>query len=253
MKYESSADSIELTFSASNKGKFRFKTRKTNVDFGTSFGTRSNEFNETVYLEWQIGYDIPTTVINEDGSHPTKLTEFSFVGSNGKTKYLYELSEILCEAVIIKLVTANEIDSLLREIQGYDDFIDKNEIVVGEHTIIELNELPFIETSIKLPTLFMPQNSDGTQIEISIQKQQYAYGFQPMIYFCIPFRTFINWNELNGRCSVAGNGLKYTIDKNNIIVIMNLFRIFGMSSARHKNDIMKILSIIIDYSIINNP
>jgi len=140
----------------------------------------------------------------------------------------------------------SEIDSLLREIQSYDDFIDKNEIVVGEHTIIELNKLPFIETSIKLPTLFMTQNSDGTQIEISIQKQQYAYGFQPMIYFCIPFRTFNNWNELNGRCSVVGDELKYTIDKNNIIVIMNLFRIFGMSSARHKNDIMKILSIVID-------
>ena len=55
--YVCSENSIELTFSAANNGKFRFKTRDENISFGKTFATRQNVFTEKVYLEWQIGYD----------------------------------------------------------------------------------------------------------------------------------------------------------------------------------------------------
>ena len=243
MKYQTDKNSIILTFSASNSGKFRFKLRNSNIDFGNTFSTRNNAFDERAYLEWQIGYDAIVSDV-EAGRKNTNLTQETFVGDNGKTKYPYELSEILYEAIIIDLVSIKEIDNLLKEINAYDEFIDKKEIIVEEYSSLMLNGISFTETSIKLPTLFLPQSSDGTQIEISIQKQQYASGVQPMIYFCIPFTSFQNWEELNGRSSVRGDELSYVIDEKNIEVILNMFKVFGMASRRHKFDVVQILQTI---------
>ncbi|NJM54480.1 MAG: R.Pab1 family restriction endonuclease [Blastocatellia bacterium] len=111
------------------------------------------------------------------------------------------------------------------------------------YSSVLINGLPFKETAIKLPTLFMPQ-MDGTNIEISIQKQQYATGVQPMIYFNIPFKSFANWKELDAKKSVKGNTLKYLIKKENAEVITNLFKVFGMASSRHKFDVEQIIKTV---------
>ena len=55
--YICSNNSLEITFSAANDGKFRFKTREKETSFGKTFAARQNVFNEKVYLEWQVGYD----------------------------------------------------------------------------------------------------------------------------------------------------------------------------------------------------
>lgn len=240
MEYERKADEIELKFSASNAGKFRFKKRIKNIDFGKTFSTREDVFDDSSYLEWQIGYD----VIVGDAKKVTKLTQETFIGDNKKTKYPYELSEILYEAIIAGLASLDDIDDLINEINSYTEFIDEKEIIVEEHSVINLNELSFIETSIKLPTLFMPQEVDGTQIEISIQKQQYASGVQPMIYFCIPFNSFSDSESLNGKSSSKGDTITYTINRKNVEVILNLFKVFGMASRRHKFDVEQILKTI---------
>lgn len=238
--YVCSNNSIELNFSASNNGKFRFKTRDGDINFGKTFATRQNVFSEKVYLEWQIGYDALVQDV-ESGKKQTKLTQEKFIGSTGKEKYPYELSEILYQSIKCGLVPAQEIDKLLTEISSYRQFFDGKEIIVETYSSLLFNGLAFKETSIKLPTLFMPQNADGTQIEISIQKQQYASGVQPMIYFCIPFKSFANWKDLEGKKSIKGNTLKYIVKKDNVEVILNMFRVFGMASSRHKFDIEQIL------------
>jgi len=238
--YTCSNNSIEFNFSATNNGKFRFKTRNGDITFGKTFATRQNIFSEKVYLEWQIGYDALVQDV-ESGKKQTKLTQERFIGSTGKEKYPYELSEIFYESIKCGLIPAQEIDKLLAEIGSYNHFFDEKEIVVETYSSLLFNGLAFKETSIKLPTLFMPQNSDGTQIEISIQKQQYASGVQPMIYFCIPFKSFANWKDLEGKKSIKGNTLKYIVKKDNVEVILNMFRVFGMASSRHKFDIEQIL------------
>ncbi len=230
---------IELTFSAANDGKFRFKTREKNEGFGKIFATRQKAFNEKVYLEWQIGYDAAVDDVKA-GKKQTKLTQATFTGSNGKEKYLFELSEILYESVKCGLVSTKDLDKLQTEITAYNKFFDEKEILMETYSSILINGIPFKETAIKLPTLFMPQ-SDNTNIEISIQKQQYASGVQPMIYFDIPFKSFANWKELDGKKSVKGNTLKYIIKKENAEVVTNMFKIFGMASSRHKYDVEQIL------------
>lgn len=231
-------NSIELTFSAANDGKFRFKTRKSETSFGETFATRQKPFNEKVYLEWQIGYDAMVEDV-KSGKKTTKLTKEIFIGSNGREKYLYELSEILYESIKCGLISIKDLDKLNAEILSYNSFFDEKEIEIEKSTDVSLNNIPFKETAIKLPTLFMPQ-TDGTVIETSIQKQQYASGVQPMIYFNIPFKSFVNWKELNGKKSVKGNNLKYVLKKENAEIILNMFRVFGMASSRHKFDVEQI-------------
>ena len=50
---------IWLVVSANNSGKFRFKKRKSRLDFGETFSTRECLFDDQTYLEWQISYDVP--------------------------------------------------------------------------------------------------------------------------------------------------------------------------------------------------
>ena len=241
--YTCSENSIRLNFSASNDGKFRFKTRDENVGFGKTFATRKNAFSEKVFLEWQIGYDALVQDV-ESGKKTTSLNRTKFVGSTGKEKYLYELSEILYQTVKCGLVSTAEIDKLANEIDSYAQFIDEKPIIVEKPVKLLMNGVDFAETNVKMPTLFMPQNSDGTLIEISIQKQQYAAGVQPMIYFCIPFKSFVNWKDLDGKKSVRGSNLQYVLKKDNVEVVFNLFRVFGMASSRHKFDVRQILKTI---------
>lgn len=244
MNYKIEKDKIILNIRATNDGKFRFKTRENNLNFGDTFATRGNNFSSNVYLEWQIGYDAIVTDV-EAGKKETKLTDLTFVGANKKTKYPYELSELIFDSIKIGLISKNKITELLKEIENYSDFIDEKKIEVEHSKKINLNGISFEETSIKLPTLFMIETTDNTQIEISIQKQQYASGVQPMVYFCIPITSFENGKDLFGKPSTNEDNLIYVFDKRNVNILFDLLKIFAMCSRRHNFDIKEILKILL--------
>jgi len=217
------------------------------LQFGATFSTRKDNFNENVYLEWQISYD--TTVADAiKGKKDTKLKDLTFVGANSKTKYLYELSELVYEGISNGLILVDDISLLLKEITNYREFIDNKKIAVEYDSKIIINGIPFKETSIKLPTLFMVETTDGTQIEISIQKQQYATGVQPMVYFCIPIKSFHNYNAILGKPSKSGDELIYIINNKNARVLFDMIKIFAMCSQRHNFDIAEIIKILIKLS-----
>ncbi|MDI6735398.1 MAG: R.Pab1 family restriction endonuclease [bacterium] len=238
-------NNILLTIPATNAGKFRFKKRKNRLDFGETFSTRECLFDEQTYLEWQISYDVPIKDV-EDGKKETKLTSKHFVGSNRKTKYPYELSEIFYKAMELEFITKKEVENLLNEIRDYKSFIDEKAITVEHHSRLTINGINFEETSIKLPTLFMIETLDETQIEVSIQKQQYASGVQPMVYFCVPLKAFKNSSELHGKSSVSGDKLVYVINKSNVFNIVCMMKVFGMASKRHNYDVVQILKVLLE-------
>ena len=245
MEYKIKDKNILLVIPATNAGKFRFKKRKNRLDFGETFSTRECFFDDETYLEWQIGYDIPVKDV-EDGKGETKLTKKHFIGSNGKRKYPYELSELLYTAVDLGLITKKDLGDLCHEVKSYKNFIDDKSISVEHHAKLTINGVNFEETSIKLPTLFMVETLDHTQIEVSIQKQQYASGVQPMIYFCIPIKSFTDCSTIMGRSSVAKDTLCYTINKNNALNLIYLMKIFGMASKRHNHDVVQIIQTILE-------
>lgn len=245
MVYTIKENNILLTIPATNAGKFRFKKRKNRLDFGEIFSTRECPFDDQTYLEWQIGYDVPIKDV-EKGKKGTKLTSKHFVGSNGKEKYPYELSEIFFKAMELKLITKKEVEYLFNGIRDYKSFIDEKAITVEHHSRLTINGINFEEASIKLPTLFMIETLDKTQIEVSIQKQQYASGVQPMVYFCIPLRAFKNSSDLLGKSSVSGDKLVYVINKTNVLNLIFMMKVFGMASKRHNHDVVKILETLLE-------
>ena len=102
------------------------------------------------------------------------------------------------------------------------------------------------EIRIKLQTLLLIETLDETQIEVSIEKQQYASGVQPMVYFCIPLKAFKNSSDLYGKPSVSGDKLVYVISKANVLNLVYMMKVFGMASKRHNHDVVKILETLLE-------
>lgn len=245
MNFEVKSDKIIINIPATNAGKFQFKTRETNLGFGDIFATRTKIFNEKIYLEWQLGYDAVVSDVKA-GKKQTGLKEFSFIGDNKKEKYLYELSELVFEAIKINLISKEKISNLLNEVKNYFSFFDdKRKIEVEHPKKIEINGLLFEETSIKLPAFFMIETVDQTQVEIHIKQQQNASGTQPMVYFCIPIKTFSNYKDILGRSSVPTDILIYEFNKESTQVLFDIIKIFAMCSKRHNYDIIQILKLIL--------
>lgn len=245
MRYRIRNAEIEIVIPAANNGKFRFKKRENCYAFGRTFPTRTEPFDKQTYLEWQIGYDILAKDV-EAAKIGSGLYSQSFVGSNGKEKFPYELSELYYRAIGLGLIAKQHVRQLLEEISAYRELIDEREIRVEEmKTAININGILFEESCIRLPTLFMSQTSDGTQIEVAIKQQQYASGVQPMIYFCIPLDSFRNSSGLLGRPSRKEDELIYVINNGNAQNLTRLMEVFGMASKRHQHDIIEIIKVIL--------
>ena len=57
MSQETQTPEILVKIPISKQGKFRFKIRTSNLEFGDTFATRQKEITKNLYSEWQIGYD----------------------------------------------------------------------------------------------------------------------------------------------------------------------------------------------------
>lgn len=74
-------------------GKIRIKNRSILNEYGAPVATRRDGFALSNYVEWQIGYDVVKKEVNK--LTKSSLPETEFVGANGKSKALYELSEYI--------------------------------------------------------------------------------------------------------------------------------------------------------------
>jgi len=83
--------------------KTRIKKRSFFNEYGVPVPTKQEKFSPSCYVEWQIGYDIVTS--DQEKLKKTTIKNSFFVGSNGKEKTLYELSEYIyyfCKWDIVK-------------------------------------------------------------------------------------------------------------------------------------------------------
>lgn len=243
IKYILRNDEIELHLPNKNQGKFRWKQRKDNSFFGMSFPTATERFTNDAYLEWQIGYDMET-------NHKTKktiLNHLEFMGSNKKKKNPYELSEILYLMLDMSLVSKKTINDLYIEITERNFFLDEeHKIKVKDPKTVKLSDFLFHRQDIVLPTFSNYKDEKGLSIEISIQKQQYGTGVQPMVYFTIPLPCFDNYQEMLGKTSKEFSNAIFIVNKNNSDVFLNMFRFFGICSFKHKMDVLSILSLLLN-------
>jgi len=232
---------VELFLPTKNKGKFRWKTRTDNSQFGSVFATATIPFTENSYIEWQIGYD---SEINHT-KKTTMLDNLEFVGANGKIKNPYELSEILYLMKQSNIITKEDIRNLIIDIEKRDfSFDEQYSIKTSQKEVVTISDFKFHQQDIILPTFSDYKTDKNLSIEISIQKQQYASGVQPMVYLCIPIQRFQNYKLMIGKTSRDVDEAKLVIDDSNKEFVFSLFKYFGICSSRHKHDVLSILQML---------
>ncbi len=243
---------VHISIPVKNKGKFRWKNRKTLNDYGEGFSTDKIPYSRDSYIEWQIGYDVPVKSYENDPiSKPTTLNEIKFINLKGVEKYPYELSEYLVAMFDAGIVTNNEIQNLINEVSKNKTSLEEEFKIkmnfVGDY---EVDGFLFKQQDITLPTFIHKEKNGNLSVEISIQKQQYATGVQPMLYLIIPITSLENGNEMIGKTAkqLKFNYTSLVIDEKNKDSLLNIFRFFGICSIKHKHDIKEILRLINEYT-----
>lgn len=223
-----------LCFDIKNKGKFRVKELNESHISVFSKVIKSNLLDQkNWYLEWQITYFI------EDRSEVTveDLLISQEIEVNDKKIYPYELSGIFKKVIEIGLINLKEVNNLKNWVCKTEQSIADSFSVTSKNCdkfkTININEFDFECIKLELP-LFIHRNNDGTWIEVLIQKQQYAYGTQPMVYFCIPKSNF----------KKLDNNWIWEINTTNSNVLIALFKAFASASINHRNDVCKILEFL---------
>ncbi len=241
---ETKNNSLTIKIPLTSQGKFRCKNRSTSTEYGNGFAPKTTEFTQDAYVEWQIGYD---TKISDADKKTTSLKEYTFIGANNSEKYLYELSEILWHLCKIGLITLEQINSLYNEILNYGVFLQENFQIqmstIGPETI---NNKKTTKSIITLPTFTFDEGINNEIFtEISIQKQQYATGVQPMLYVIIPVLAFDNGISIIGKTSTEITHGIYTIStKERANLFLKIMSYFGFCSEKHQHDVLEILKII---------
>ncbi|GMO61462.1 MAG: R.Pab1 family restriction endonuclease [Rickettsiales bacterium] len=228
---------VKIPLTTTN-GKIRVKERSMLNEYGLPVATKQIPFNQKMYIEWQIGYE---------NDKATTLSNKTFINSNGKNKALYELSEYLYYFYKWNVITKNELQTLKDFIENTDDtkLIDVNNdynILRSHFKETKLFGIDFLQTEIKYPLLVHKFAKFDIITEIIIKEKQQAIGVMPMLYLCFPI-TELKANLLS-RVAKTKEVADFVFNKNNVNILLEMVKIFGILSSNHKQDILSIMEVI---------
>lgn len=150
------------------------------------------------------------------------------------------------------IINKEELNGLIQNAEKSNVFLDQ-EYKIKSKVKEKLNfqGIEFTEEDISLPTFAYQAKEGDPVIEVSIQKQQYATGVQPMVYLSIPLLCFHNGISYIGKTYMDLKGEerigKFYIDESNKNYFLFLFKIFSFCSIKHKHDVNEILKILKEY------
>ena len=225
-------------------GKIRIKEREFPNQYGIPVATRLKPFNQKHYVEWQIGYDVVTNEINDNKS--TTLKDVQFVGANGKTKSLFELSEIIHYLFNWGVITKQQLEKVNNFVESADKnlLIDVNPDFPIKRTDFvpkELFGIDFQKSDVSYPLLIHKFGQFEVITEIIIKEKQRAIGVQPMLYLCFPVTELKAEPSLLGRIAKPKESAEFIFDHSNSEILLETLKIFGILSKNHKHDILQIL------------
>lgn len=220
-------------------GKIRIKERFTFSDYGLPIAPTQTIINGKHYIEWQIGYD---KVSLKDESK-------DFIAANGKSKRLYELSEIIKEFYLWKEISRQNLLDIKFFLENNKELIeDRLDIQRTHFKEYQLANLPFLKALVSYPLLIYKFENKDFISEIIIKEKQRAMGIQAMLYFCFPLSCLENSKQerdfLHRQIKSKEQGF-LRIDSSNIAIFLNLFKIFGILSKNHKHDILQIITFLL--------
>jgi hypothetical protein len=219
-------------------GKVRVK-ETTPDGFGIPIAPSKTSLGEKHYLEWQIGYDIPST------NSPSVVPQIKFQ-RNGETKYGHELARIIFESVRLGVLSTND---LFREVEALkkiqpSEFEESQPVQVETSTNAAANG--FQRAVERLPQ-FTKTTPHGS-VQIQLKQKQRAVGYQAMVYVCLPVNRVL---DMSGHPRKPGPAksketVYYDFNRENATFILDTIHAFGLASQQHNEDIQKILGKILE-------
>lgn len=228
-------------------GKIRVKKRSLINEYGIPIFQR-DIIDQSCYIEWQISYDLEET---KNVNNKTTLKNVKYKNSKNEEKLLYELSEYIFyfyKWKIVKKETLNNIISFLKEINDKELLSNRDELQVlrssfKEEKIFNIN---FLKCFVKYPLLIYKFKKFEIITEIKITEKQRAVGLQPMLYICFPIMELVSSENLIGRNIKSKEIAQFIIDDKNINVFIEMLKIFGVLTERHKFDVINIINTILE-------
>jgi hypothetical protein len=234
----SQRDKVKIGIRKTTRGKIRFKRLNA---YGIGEQIKKEDINlsdANQYIEWLITYNLRPD--GTDYNPDLLISEHAFyIDTKGKRKLLYELPKIFYEMKCRNLITRDDLQTLINEINRYQTFLeDIPTYVEPKYEELRIGSLNF-KTTKWITSVFRIYNKDGTFIEAVKEKQQYAYQMQIMVYFCITFGSqYVSENPQDTEEVV------YVLGSDNKDSVLNLVRVFGCASQRHKHHIFATLQCI---------
>ncbi len=193
------------------------------------------------YIEWQIGYDVPITDREKFELTTLKDEKYHFLGANGKIKTLYELSEMIYYAKQLNLIGLKNLENTLEYLEKQKQFIEDHFMITRERfRPHQFGGMDFELSRISYPLLIYSFN-DNQLSEMVIREQQYGSKTQAMLYFCFSILELKTATPLLNRTATLKEHAILVINQNNASIFLEMFKIFGLLSQAHHNDVLKIL------------
>ena len=225
-------------------GKVRVKRRSFFALYGEPVAPRQHIMTQENYIEWQIGYDL---LANEENIKKTTITDKVFLNYKGEKKYCYELSEILYYSKQREMLSEDEIRSVYKEIKDVfpeRTFEETESISRTNPKEVVINGMAFYSMSVSYPLFVHRFGQYEIFAEIMIREKQRAMGTQAMLYVCIPVTAIKFRTNVLGRIIESKECAKWFIGREEALLVLEMFRVFGMLSPKHRYDVLAIFEML---------
>ena len=229
-------------------GKARLKRRSCFCHYGEPYAPTEIPMSLETYMEWQIGYDALDKEV-EKGKKETSLMEKTFSNYKGETKYGFELSEIIYYCRKKNIISDQDILNVYMQIKAVDEdstFEQMPDMVPARTNPIEkvYNGMPFYKMLVSYPLLVHRFGKYDIFAEVTIREKQKAIGTQAMLYVCLPITSLKFTEQPIGRTVKSKECAKWVIGKEEGSLALELFRIFGMLSPKHRYDVLALFKML---------
>lgn len=225
-------------------GKIRVKRRSFFADYGEPIAPRQVRLSQSSYVEWQIGYDLLASAENRG---KTSLKNSTFRNYKNELKFAYELSEIVFYASQHGFITNADVRKCIADIRmvpAENTFEETSSISRTNPKEVSINGLPFYEMRVSYPLFVHRFGQYEIFAEIMIREKQRAVGTQAMLYVCMPIMALTFSRPALGRSLEPKECAEWHIGKEEAELSLELFRVFGMLSPKHRHDVIAILEML---------
>ncbi len=224
-------------------GKARVK-EKTPDGFGIPLAPSKTMLGKKHYLEWQIGYDSPTTNSPTTNS-PSSVPQIHFT-RKGETKYGHELSKILLDALRLGILTSNDLQRELAMLPKLAEKAFEERESVEMEAAQKPDDTGFARSVQRVPQFI--KITDHGSVQIQLKQKQRAVGYQAMVYVCLPMDQVLNAAGEPRKAAAAKSKetVFYRFDRENAGFLLDIVRAFAMASKQHNEDIGNILRKILE-------